>query len=337
MKSNGPTPTPPSNLLAQVAEFTNLYQAFRQCSRGKKQSAGYQVFLLNYGEQLWAMHQELATTGNYHFASYREFFVHDPKKRLIMAAPFGDRVVHTAICQVIFPILDALIPKCSYACRPQMGNYHALQRLRAQLKLMGQQRYVIKLDVRQYFASIPHGPLLALIDQALPDQSLTPLLASLLASHPHYRQLQRGIPIGNLTSQLFANFYLASLDQLACSLLAFDPSAPPHPNGAYLRYMDDLVIIGATKAQALASAQALIEHATEKLELAIPPNKFMPLANDPVPFLGFVLASDYYRPLRRNLHRMDKRRQRWGQSGWPSLSLRAQVEQSFQAWCNLEK
>lgn len=218
-----------------------------------------------------------------------------------------------------------------------MGNHHAALNLLNQLRLMGQKRYCVKLDVRKYFESIPHSVLLKKLFTALPDTSIRPLLESLLASHLGYRNLKRGIPIGNLTSQLFANFFLSSLDHLACEKLEISfTEDKKEKHGHYIRYMDDMVILADTKERAIHTAAALVHHAKNDLELNIPPEKFMVLGKDPIPFLGFVMSENGYRPLKRNERRFAKKMRRVTAQG-ASLSLKAQMQQSYESWQELEK
>lgn len=324
-------------LFNMVSSFENLYQAFRECSRGKKAKMGYQNYLFAYGEKLKFIEEELKATGTFRWYGYREFDVYEPKKRLVMAAPYRDRVVHTAIHRVTFPIVDPTMGVRTYACRYGLGNQNATLRLLEQLKLMGKNRYCIKLDVKKYFESIPHEEFIKRFLRMLPDRSLDQLIKSLIASHPRYAVIKRGIPIGNLTSQLFANFYLSSLDRMACDLLEIDfMEDKKEPHAFYIRYMDDMVIIASTKEKAFEVALKLVKHATEDLGLSIPPEKMVILASDPIPFLGFVLNHDGYRTLRRNERRFVKKMKRVTEKG-AKESLKAQMILSFESWQNLEQ
>ncbi len=169
----------------------------------------------------------------------------------------------------------------------------------------------------------------------LPDRSLDKLLGSLLASHPRYHEVRRGIPIGNLTSQLFANFYLASVDRMACDLLDIDyMEDKKEVHGHYVRYMDDMVILADNKIKAFEVATSLVKHAKEDLSLTIPPEKMMVIGSDPIPFLGFVLNHDGYRTLRRNERRFAKKLKRATENGARD-SLKAQMRESFESWQNL--
>jgi hypothetical protein len=323
-------------LLAKIADFENLCMAFKECSKGKKQKAGYQNFLFNHGEKLKHIQQELLETKTFNWGGYREFEVTDPKKRTIMAAPFKDRVLHTAIHRVISIPVDKTFGIRTYACRNDMGNRNASLRLWKQLQLLGKNRYCIKLDVKQYFANIDHVILENQITKILNDESMTPLFKSLISSHPKYKKLKCGIPIGNLTSQLFANLYLSEMDKLACNLLEIEfYNDELEQKNFYIRYMDDMVVIAQSKEEAFNCANKLIHYAQENLKLSIPPNKKVILSNDPIPFLGFVLDTDSCRVLSRNKRKLIKKLKRMTKAE-ACLSDKAMVVQSYTAWKNLD-
>lgn len=319
-------------LIDKVSDFENLYFAFRECSRGKKSKNGYQNFLFSYGEKLSGIEQEIKLTSDFKWSGYREFYVHDPKKRLVMAAPFRDRIVHTALHRIMFPIVDPTLGARTYACRIGKGNKYAAIRLLEQLKAMGKNRYCVKLDVQKYFESISHERLFNDLRKQLPDESLNKLLWSLILSHPRYRELGKGIPIGNLTSQLFANFYLTKLDYLATNELEINFHQDLKEDHAfYIRYMDDIVIIARDKTKAIQTAKCLVDFAKSELSLNIPDYKFMVIGNDPIPFLGYVLDESGYRVLRRNEQKFNKKIKRMNKKEY-SLSAIEQVLQSYRSW-----
>jgi len=329
----------PVTLLDQVSDFENLLAAHRECSRGKRNKIGYKTSLFALGERLIAIRNQLREN-YYAWGNYRHFTVTDPKARLVMAAPFMDRVVHHAIHRVIEPILDRHLSDSVFACRHGRGNRTAVQAAFHALKSIGPERFAIKLDVKKYFFSIRHKILMEQIHASLPDPSLEPLLLHLLASHPEYAAQDRGIPIGNLTSQLFANFYLASADRVAIDLLGApyfwteETLFKQTLNIFYVRYMDDLLIISRSKQHALDAAQAVVEHCDQSLDLEIPFQKRMPIASDPIPFLGFMISHEGYRPLMRNHRRFNKKLNRLRRAGTPDSQLE-QVITSFDAWQKL--
>ena len=162
-------------LLEQVADFENLVRAFRQCSKGKRRSYGYQKLLSNLGEMLLQIQADLHS-GHYEWGKYREFWIHDPKRRLVSAAPFRDRLVHTAMHNIVEPYFDRKMVDGVYACRQGKGNRHAVVALLEKLKQYGAERFVLKLDVKSYFATIDHGVLFEKLTEGLPDESLNMLL-----------------------------------------------------------------------------------------------------------------------------------------------------------------
>lgn len=165
-------------LLERIAYFENLSEAFKECSRGKRKSLGYQEALFAHGERLKVLEDELF---HHHFnwSGYRSFFVHDPKTREVMSAPFMDRVVHHAIHRAIEPIVDPHLSDSVFACRKSKGNRNAVLCLWKGLKVLGADRFCIKLDVSKYFASINHQVLLSKLLSLLPDSSLEPLLTGI--------------------------------------------------------------------------------------------------------------------------------------------------------------
>lgn len=310
-------------MIDTVASLANLRAALHHCRRGKRRSQGYQKFLLHMPTNLLEIRDQLLTH-TYTWCPYRAFLVCDPKKREVLAAPFRDRIIHQAIHQVIGPRIHAAIPPNSYACRPGMGNRHAALKLLSILKDLGPERYCVKLDVSQYFFSIHHQILLKMLEDVLAAPTLIPLLQSLLQSHAAFAHKGVGIPIGNVTSQSFANLYLSPIDRLAAA----------RSDVSYIRYMDDMVIIGRDKRAVRDFAATIREHVTSSLKLQIPPHKSMPLGADPVPFLGFVIDHQGYRPLRRNERRHHRRMKALRRKDARESRI-AMSETSFTAWSHL--
>jgi len=310
-----------TTLLEKISSVENLDAAYRECARGKRGTAGYHKSVFNRGERLMRISRELKN-GRYHWNGYRHFHVYDPKRRLVMAAPFMDRVVHHAIHRHIESILDPHLSDSVWACRHDRGNRAAVLAVLAYLKELGPKRFTMKLDVEKFYDTINIKILFEKIMAALPDQSLAPVLWSLLNSHPEYSKRGYGIPIGNLTSQLFANFYLASADRVALDLLK---------QGRLFRYMDDLVLIGPDKDEIMAASWAACRHCKDDLQIEIPFFKMVPLGTDPVPFLGFVVDHTGYRILARNKRRFAKKLRRLA-AAKARPSHVAQVALSFEAW-----
>lgn len=312
-------------MLERISDFENLSMAFAGCSKGKKRSIGYQRLLFANGERLLKLRNDLLCD-KYLWQGYKKFIISDPKTRIIMAAPFIDRVVHHAIIRVIEPMIDINIPENVYACRKGKGNRNAALTLLNSLRTIGPNRFSIKLDVKKYFASIDHDILFDKIMSCLPDKSIESLLKGLLKSPPEYALRGKGIPVGNLTSQTFANFYLASADRVALK---------EFKTGYYFRYMDDSVFVGRDKNEIMDAASSFIEHAENHLKLEIPFYKRVPLGKAPIPFLGYLIDHTGFDVLSRNKRRFSKRIKRLNKQNIKPSYL-AQVMQSYNAWCDLE-
>lgn len=212
----------------QITSFRSLLAAERRAARGTKGHAAA-AFRLDLEPELLALQDELCS-GAYRPGAYRTFTIDDPKPRMISAAPFRDRVVHHTLISAIEPTLEGLARESSYACRPGKGNHAAVRRCQALAKRF--HRYV-KLDIRHHFETVSHQVLMGLLaDAGVSGRTLA--LCALLVSHgAPGSPVGVGLPIGNLTSQHFANLYLGVLDRTVEDVLQ---------PGGYIRYMDDMLL-----------------------------------------------------------------------------------------------
>jgi len=292
------------HLYEQIVTFENLWQAYRKARKGKRQKQGVSAFEFDLENELLSI-QEALLKERYEFSGYHTFTIYEPAQRQISAAPFRDRVVHHAICNVIEPLLDKAMIYDSYACRIGKGMHRALDRAQWFLR---RNSWVLKMDIKKYFFTIDHAILLHDLSQKFNDPRLLRLLKNLLNTYhsgdeyyfsfsgdlPLDRYRPRGLPIGNLTSQLFANYFLTPLDRFIKENLRVKP---------YLRYMDDLLIFANDKAE-LFSYKDEIESFLSRKRLKIHPKKtqVFPSKNS-VRFLGFHLYNGYRKILRENLTR----------------------------------
>ncbi|MBX3039650.1 MAG: hypothetical protein KF789_02940 [Bdellovibrionaceae bacterium] len=306
------------SLLQEIAALENLEMAFYQCLQGKRSQLSPQVAFLRMDAYLERLRNLVLDGEKYPWGEYREFYVSDPKRRLVASAPFVDRVVHRAIYNVINPLLDGRLCENSFACRQGKGNARAVIKLYEILRTTPD-RYVVKLDVRKCFASVHHGRLLGKLFSYLPDDSCAGLFKGLLKSHPDCR-IGVGLPLGNLTSQIFTNFYLHDLDDFLMEQLG----------GRYLRYMDDMILICSNLEHARMLVDEVIRRA--KIEkLKFPSRKRLWLGKEPVPFLGFLVGADFIRPLNRNRRRVHRKINEKVKRG----ALPSEVAQSilsYEAW-----
>lgn len=251
------------SLQEQLISWQNLRLAYDNASQGKRGKADVSRFELYLGDNLLEL-QSLLSDQSYQPERYHNFYIHEPKKRLISAAPFRDRVVHHALCNLSVPFFERRMIFDSYANRPGKGTHRALARCQ---EFARRYRYCLPCDIRQFFPSIDHAVLLSILKRMLPDDSLDWLIERILVSgqgvlSEEYDmvyfpgddllaiQRPRGLPIGNLTSQWWANCYLTPFDNFVQRELGC---------GAYLRYVDDFLLFSNSRKQLWEWRAAIIE------------------------------------------------------------------------------
>lgn len=190
-------------LFDKITSFENLLKASRKAQRGKRFKNSTAEFNLKIESELLELQRELQEA-TYRIGSYKQFYIYDPKKRLINALSYRDRVAQHALCNVIEPIFDNGLIYDSYACRKDKGSHRAVSRFAMYCR---KNKYALKCDIKSYFASIDHGLLFDMIMKKIKDPDVIQLINLILDSTP-----SPGIPIGNLASQIFANLYLNGLD-----------------------------------------------------------------------------------------------------------------------------
>jgi retron-type reverse transcriptase len=290
-----------SGLYPQICSFENLVTAAYRARLGKRYRPDVAAFQFNLEAELFALRQEL-TSKTYQPGPYRAFYIRDPKRRLISAAPYRDRVVHHALCQIIEPVFERGFIHDSYANRTDKGTHAALDRCTAFAR---RYPFALKCDIEKYFPTIDHQILLERVARKIKCQDTLWLVDRIVAnSNPQEDILRyfpdddlftpldrrRGIPIGNLTSQFFANIYLDGLDHYVLETLL---------PGAYLRFADDFVLFGETSDKLRRLLKPLEEH-LNGLRLRLHPTKchIVPVRCG-IPFLGWQVFPDHRRLRRR--------------------------------------
>lgn len=312
--------------------FENLMQAAARAERGKRLRISTAEFNFFREKEIFRLQEEL-NAQTYRPGRYRQFYVYEPKPRLISAAPYRDRVVHQAFCHVVEPIFDNRFIHDSYACREGKGTHRALNRCQ-EFARRGKNFYVLKCDIQHYFPSIDHNRLYQIFARRIKDKRLLWLARVIIDSANGLRLTLSdqgentvngvGIPIGNLTSQFFANVYLNELDYF----IKFDLREK-----SYLRYMDDFLVFGQDKGHLHQVKEKIARFLGDSLGLGLHTNKstVFPVKSG-VDFCGFHIFP-YYRRLRRAnvkmfVRRVEKMRKAFSQG---NIGIE-QVSDSVRAW-----
>ncbi|MDD2245415.1 MAG: reverse transcriptase/maturase family protein, partial [Dysgonamonadaceae bacterium] len=218
------------NFYSKLYDFSNLYNSFLKVKKGKRYKKEILEFSFNLEENLFDLQEDLKNE-TYRHGDYRKFIVRDSKKREIKAPKVRDRVLHHALCNLISPIFEKTFYHGSYACRKGKGNHVAVFDVKRKLNKKDDY-YCFQSDISKYFDSVNHCLLYRIIERKIKDKKILKIIKEILKSN------EIGIPIGNLTSQLFANVYLNELDQFIKRKLKIKD---------YFRYMDDFLIFSTHK------------------------------------------------------------------------------------------
>lgn len=318
----------------QIASFAALLAACQRAARGKRTKPGAAAFLANKEHHLVRIADELQA-GVWQPGPYKLLRITEPKERMVSAAPFADRVVHQALCAQIAPIFERGFIADSYANRVGYGTHRAVSRYE---HYRDRYSHVLRCDIFRYFPAIDHAVLKAdlrwrlrcprtvalcdaIIDGSNAQEAVNLYFDGDDLFTPHTRR--RGLPIGNLTSQLFGNVYLNPLDHYVKEVLRVP---------GYVRYVDDFALFG-NSAEQLAEWRECITQFLDQRRLRLHPRKTLlePCAA-PALFLGYVLHPGYRAlpedNVRRFRSRLNSLRDRW-RAGTVEL---AEVRQRVGAW-----
>jgi retron-type reverse transcriptase len=284
--------------LEQIASFPELYKGYREARKGKRYRGEVLGFSKDLESNLHRLSDELFS-GRYRPKGFKKFKLYDPKERSISAPYFRDRVVHRSLHYSLEPFFDQKFIEDSYACRRGKGTHAGVDRAQ---EFMRKQTscYFLKCDVKSYFDSVDHGILLEMLDRQIRDERITDLIEVILADSG-----ERGLPIGTLYSQLFANVYLNEFDHFVKQSLGA---------GCYVRYMDDFVFFSYSKQRLHELGEASRGFLKDHLNLDLPYSK---TSLEPVgkglTFLGYRIFPDHKLLRKRNKkkfrHRLKNQRE----------------------------
>jgi len=275
-----------SHSFDEIICLDNLLLAWQEFRKGKKGKRDVQEFEFSLMDNLTALHQDLAS-GNYRHGSYQAFNICDPKPRNIHKASVRDRLVHHAVYRVLYPFFDQTFIANSFSCRKNKGTHRALNRF-AKFAYQASQNnartcWILKGDIRKFFASINHQVLKNILRRKISDEKILKLLDKIIDSFNSESGI--GLPLGNLTSQLFVNIYLNEFDQFVKHNLK-----ARH----YIRYADDFVILTDDKVWLENQIWPIEKFLSERLKLTLHPNKiFIKTIASGIDFLGWTHFFDH--------------------------------------------
>lgn len=285
-------------LIARIADPDNLRLAFWKAKRGKSAKAEVILYEQTLDHNLMDLRRQLLTgdvlVGNYHY-----FKIYDPKERQICAAAFSERVLHHALMNVCHDNFEKYQIFDSYASRLGKGTFAALERASTFQK---KYQWFLKLDVRKYFDSISHPVLKSLLRKRFKDIKLLAIFEAIIDSY--HVQAERGVPIGNLTSQYFANHYLATSDHFIKEKLNIK---------AYTRYMDDMVLWANSKDELIEKGNALTQFIDSELGLVLKPF-CLNSCSEGLPYLGYVIYPNTIHLSRNSVSRFTKKLKKYDQN-----------------------
>ncbi len=286
------------NSYTEIIALENLFQAWEEFIKGKRNKADVGIFERSLEDNIFNLYQILKNK-NYQHGVYQEFYVHDPKLRHIHKACVQDRVVHHLVSKILEEIFDPTFYAHSYSCRKGKGTHKAIESFvklaRKASNNNTSKLFVLKCDIGKFFANVDHAVLLNLLAKRIHDEDFINLLKEIIESFKTEAD-PRGMPIGNLTSQLFANIYMDPLDQYIKHNLRAK---------YYIRYADDFVFMSNNQ-EYLQNILTQVEcFLKEELKLTLHPNK-VEICNYylGVDFLGYVIFPKFILPRTKTKKRM---------------------------------
>jgi len=312
------------NLFESVVDFQNLIKGHNQASKGKKHKNYLTEFNLELEENLLQIQSELINE-KYVWGDYYTFEVKDSKKRIISAPVYRDRVVHHALCNIIEPVFDKTFIDNSFACRKGKGTLAGVKAYETIINTNPELKYVLKCDIQKYFASIDHCILFEQVSKKLKDKKMLDLLQALI-----FTGAGKGIPIGNLTSQLFANIYLNKLDHYLKEEAGIK---------YYLRYMDDFLVVHENKDYLREIREKIKIFCKAELTLTLHPNKqHISNIENGLTWLGYrVFRNGYKRVRTANVVRFRQRLKRLEHDYQKGQITQSEVHASLSSWIGLSK
>lgn len=325
------------NIFSKIISLENLFLAWGEFKRDKRKKKDVLEFEWNLEENIFQLEQELKLK-TYKHSSYSSFYIHDPKQRHIFKASVRDRVLHHAVFSVLNPIFELTYIPNSFSCRIGKGTHKGVKVLNKMLnKVSGnghKQCFALKCDIKKFFDSIDHDILFKIISKRIKDKDALWLIKevidsysvsmSIISERESNLQSRKGVPIGNLTSQLFANIYLNELDQFIKNELRVK---------YYVRYTDDFVIAADNTEYLHNLINPISFFLKHNFKLQLHPQKvIIRKFNQGVDFLGYVIRSHHRLVRTKTKKRIFRKIKRRVNEFHNSAITQQTLEQSLQSY-----
>ncbi len=275
-----------SHSFSDIISIDNLLLAWQEFIKGKRKRKDVQEFQLYLMDNIFSLHSDLASF-TYRHSGYQAFNISDPKPRNIHKASVRDRLLHHAVYRVLYPFFDKTFIADSFSCRVNKGTHRALDRFQSLTYKASQNNtktcWVLKCDIKKFFASIDHDILLKILAEYIPDKNILWLLKEVISSF--HTKPDTGLPLGNLTSQLLVNVYMNKFDQFVKHTLKIKH---------YIRYADDFVVLSDSRGWLENLIPQIQGFLIQNLKLTLHPDKvFVKTLASGVDFLGWVHFMDH--------------------------------------------
>ena len=276
-----------SHTFGEIVSIDNLLEAWKEFLRGKRSKKDVKGFQFHLMDNILSLNHDLSHH-TYKHGGYQEFNISDPKPRIIHKANVRDRLLHHAVYRILYLFFEEKFVSDSFSCRDNKGTHRAIKRFEEFYRKASKNKtrtcWVLKCDIKKFFHSINQQVLLEILKEYIPDRDIVNLLREIITSF-HYTKEGFGLPLGNLTSQLFANVYMNEFDQFVKHKLKIK---------YYIRYADDFVILSEDKNYLKEKIPLIGDFLQNRLSLTLHPDKiYIKTLYSGVDFLGWVNFKHY--------------------------------------------
>jgi len=279
------------SLYKEISSTRNLFQAWKEFRRGKGNEKDVLEFEYHLEQNIFQLHRDLSSK-KYKHGPYQSFYITDPKRRHIHKAIVRDRVIHHAIYKTLYPIFNSTFIATSFSCRFGKGTHKGVlwldKAVRKVSKNYTKPCFILKCDIRRFFDSVDHNVLIKILNKKIRDEETRYLLDEVVrgfSSRVSNLFERKGLPIGNLTSQLFANVYMSEFDHFVKQELKAK---------YYARYTDDFVIVSENKRYLEDILKPITQFLDTKLKLALHPNKVsIRKLHNGIDYLGYIVLTHH--------------------------------------------